>query len=69
MGKTPKVVRSSAESATQQLILTSIGFGEKEEAFGDVKVFTDMRGGRFDCVVRNPHEHNRALLDEIKQRS
>ena len=67
-GKDRKMIRSSAESPTQKLILTSIGFGEKEDALGMLGELSQLGGGRL-IVVHNAHEADRALLDEIKQRS
>lgn len=67
-GKDRKMISASAQNTTQTLLLTVVGFGDKEDALGMLGDLSQLGGGSL-IHVKNARQAEGALLDEIKQRS
>lgn len=67
-GKDRKMIINAANSATEKINLSVLGFGEDEQALAMLEEFTKIGAGNM-IVVSKKSEAERAIIDEIKTMS
>jgi Ca-activated chloride channel family protein len=67
-GKDRKMIINAANSTTEKLNLSVLGFGEDEQALAMLEEFTKIGAGNM-IVVSKKSQGERAIIDEIKAMS